>query len=430
MNDKKVYIIGAGMAGLVAAYELEAVGYRPVILEASDSVGGRIRTDLKDGYLLDRGFQIFLTGYPEAKRYLNYAELNLKYFDPDMIILRTDGSLHVTDPFLNPAGIFSMALSKVGNTKDKIKLFTLAAGLLKKPEEEIFKSNALTTREYFLARGFSPEITTNFLNPLFRGIYLENDLKTPSSMFEFVFKMMHKGKVAIPEVGMQEIPNHLYGKLKNTAVRFDTKVKEVDGNIIRLDDGEEVIADEIICTTLPTYLKDFKKEGAFSFHKVTNIYFAISRSFLAQPAIGLVPGENFLINNLVFLTDVSPAYSTTGKALLSVSIVNDTDGIDNLEERVAKELQVLSGIKSEYFEHIHTYEIKEALADIPELKHDILAVDCRLGENVHLAGDYLLNPSLNAAMRSGRRAAESVILKHNMEQDGGLKPVVVETEIG
>ncbi|WP_143961026.1 protoporphyrinogen/coproporphyrinogen oxidase [Litoribacter populi] len=429
MNDKKVYIIGAGMAGLVAAYELEAVGYRPVILESSDSVGGRVRTDLKNGYLLDRGFQIFLTGYPEGKRYLDYDALNLKYFDPDMVILRSDGSMHVTDPFLNPAGIFSMALSKVGNTKDKIKLFTISAGLMQKSEEQIFKTDVLTTREYFLARGFSPEIIANFLNPLFKGIFLEGELKTPSSMFEFVFKMLHKGKVAIPELGMQEIPNQLYGKLKNTAVRFNTMVKFVDGSVITLEDGEEIVADEIICTTLPTYLKDFKKEGEFNYHKVTNIYYAISRSFLAQPSIGLVPGENFLINNLVFHTDVSPSYSTTEKALLSVSIVNDTVGVEDLVARVAKELQVLSGIRSEYFEHIHTYEIEEALPDIPVLKHDILAVDCKIGENVHLAGDYLLNPSLNAAMRSGRRAAESIILKHNMEQNGGLKPIVMETEL-
>jgi len=428
MNDKKVYIIGAGISGLVAAYELETVGYRPIILEASGSIGGRVKTDLKDGYLLDRGFQIFLTGYPEAKRYLNYDTLNLKYFDGDMVILRTDGTLHVTDPLKNPAGIISMAFSKVGNLKDKLKLLQIVANVMRKSDEEIFSQPDISTEEYFLAKGFSPEFIFNFLNPLYRGIFLEEKLNTSSNMFEWVFKMFNKGKSAVPELGMQEIPNQIFSRLKQTELRLNTKVVNIDGNNISIENSEGLTADEIICACEPTFLsgdlKDrYTQSHQVKYNKVTNIYYAIQRSFIAQPIIGLVPGENFLINNLHFPTDLSTAYSTTGKALLSVTIVNDVKGIDDLEDRVAKELQQLSGIDSIYFEHIHTYNIEKALPALASPTHDLIPTMGKLSQNFHLAGDHVVNASLNGAMVSGRRAAESIILDHTIGTPEHLDPM-------
>jgi len=428
MNDKKVYIIGAGISGLVAAYELESVGYRPIILEASGSIGGRVKTDEKDGYLLDRGFQIFLTGYPEAKRYLNYDTLKLKYFDGDMVILRTDGSLHVTDPLKNPAGIISMAFSRVGNMKDKLKLVQLVASVMGKSDEEIFSQPDVTTEEFFLAKGFSPEIIFNFFNPLYRGIFLEERLNTSSNMFEWVLKMFSKGKSAVPELGMQEIPNQIYSRLKNTELRLNTKVVNIDGNSISIDNSDSVTADEIICACNPSFLSGDLKDKydqyySSKYHKVTNIYYAIQRSFIAQPIIGLVPGENFLINNLHFPTDISTAYSTTGKALLSVTIVKEVAEFNDLEARVAKELQALSGIDSIYFEHIHTYKIDKALPAIPSPKHDLIPTMGNLNPHFHLAGDHLVNASLNGAMVSGRRAAESIILGHTVGIPEHLDPL-------
>ncbi len=51
-----VIVVGAGLAGLHAALRLQAAGREVIVLEASDAVGGRIRTDEVDGMLLDRGF--------------------------------------------------------------------------------------------------------------------------------------------------------------------------------------------------------------------------------------------------------------------------------------------------------------------------------------------------------------------------------------
>jgi phytoene dehydrogenase-like protein len=102
MKEAKIYIIGAGVSGLVAAIELEKAGFSPIILEGSDSIGGRVKTDELDGFRLDQGFQILLTAYPEAIRYLDYQALNLKYFDPGAVIFDGQESFSITDPLRNP----------------------------------------------------------------------------------------------------------------------------------------------------------------------------------------------------------------------------------------------------------------------------------------------------------------------------------------
>src|SRR3954451_17441849 len=115
----QVVIIGAGVAGLCCALRLQEKNIPCVILEASDAVGGRVRTDSVDGFLLDRGFQVLLTAYPEARRLLNYQSLKLRTFSPGALI-RMDGKSHrISDPFRQPWTLPATHFSAVGNLKDK-----------------------------------------------------------------------------------------------------------------------------------------------------------------------------------------------------------------------------------------------------------------------------------------------------------------------
>ncbi|WP_339921842.1 NAD(P)/FAD-dependent oxidoreductase [uncultured Cyclobacterium sp.] len=405
--EKSVYIIGAGISGLVAAIELERAGYFPVILEASDSIGGRVKTDEMYGYLLDQGFQVLLTSYPELSRYLDLGSLKLKKFKAGAIILASGGeSYAIHDPLRNPLKVFSMALSNVGTLWDKYKMYALTKRLKEKSVEAIFSSPQSSTMIYLEDFGFSKRIIHNFFKPFFSGIFLEDKLSTSSRMFEFVFKMFGEGYAAIPEMGMGQITNQLFNQLEHTQVRFNTKVSLVENSTIHLESGNTLTADQVIIATAPG--KIIGQEN-FQYHNVTNLYFTLQQSFIAKPMIALVPDDKFMINNLVFLTDVSKKYANDGRALLSVSIIKDVNGIESLESLVATELSALTGIDANYFEHIKTYSIEKALPILTEVKNTAPLQHVKLFDNVFLAGDQLLNGSINAAMTSGRLAAQALL---------------------
>ncbi|MCH6200807.1 FAD-dependent oxidoreductase [Aquiflexum sp. LQ15W] len=410
MDNQKIYIIGAGISGLIAAYELESAGYCPEILESSDCVGGRVRTDFENGFYLDRGFQVLLTAYPEAKRYLDYEKLNLKMFDPGAIIFKPGDTYAVHDPLRNPMRLFGMAFSKVGTIKDKFKILSLTNSLKKKTEEEIFAEPSIPTIDFLRNYGFSETVLDNFFKPFFKGIFLENGLQTSSRMFNFVFKMFSIGYAAIPEKGMQEIPNQLKGKLQKTVFHFNSPVERVEGKSILLEDGRKLQADKVIIASRPDKVLPQLAGQVKEYRKVINLYFSLEKSFIAQPMIGLVPDINYLINNFVFMTDVSKFYSSSGKALLSVTVTQDSKADDLLIKVVALELEALTGIKASYFEHIKTYEIVDALPQVDDMQYTISPTNTKIIDDVYLAGDYLLNGSINAAMTAGRKAAEAVIL--------------------
>lgn len=406
-SEKSVYIIGAGISGLVAAIELEKAGYFPVILEASDGIGGRVKTVEAYGYLLDQGFQVLLTAYPELDRYLDLGKLNLKKFKPGAIIFEGgEDSFAVYDPIRNPLKLFSMAFSKVGTAWDKYKMYSLTKALKEKRIEEIFDSPQQSTLAYLKNYGFSERIIHNFFKPFFRGIFLEEKLSTSSAMFEFVFKMFGEGYAAVPEKGMGQISQQLYAQLEHTQVRFQTKVSSIEKNTIHLASGNQLTADQVIIATAPNEIIGKK---ILDYHKVTNLYFTLQQSFIGKPMIGLVPNEDYMINNLVFMTDVSKRYSSDGRALLSVSITKDIEGVESIENQVATELEELTGINANHFEHIKTFAIDKALPILSEVKNTLPLQHVKLYDNVYLAGDHLLNGSINAAMTSGRLAAKTLM---------------------
>lgn len=408
MKEEKIYIIGAGLSGLIAALELEKSGFQPIILEASDRIGGRMKTDEVDGFLLDHGFQVLNTAYPEAKKYLDFQALHLKKFDPGAVIFDENESFIISDPLRNPLKVVSMAFSKVGTFMDKVKMFTLTQDLKQKSLDEIFSSKSIPTHQYLKDYGFSDQIIENFFKPFFRGIFLEKHLNTSSRMFEFIFKMFAIGHAAVPEKGMGEIPAMIREQLSSTQIYFNHPVEEVKGSTVLLKNGEQLEADRIIIAVQPDKVMK-QLQGQFAPpQSVINLYFSLQKSFLARPMIGLLPGEH-LVNNIVFMDDVSPEYSKDGKALLSVTVLESDLDEKELIRQVQKELSQISGIKSDFFKFIKSYHINYALPHVDDLKYTIPFTECKISDQVYLAGDYLLNGSINAAMTSGRIAAEAVI---------------------
>lgn len=154
MEKTSVLIVGAGLSGLVAAKILKAAGKSVKIIEADDDIGGRVRTDIVEGFRLDRGFQVLLTAYPEAKKQLDYSTLNLQYFDPGAIILNESGSTVVTDPLRKPSKLWQTLLSPAGTLKDKLLMLKLKQQLKHKTEAEIFGVRNFQRCSFCNATGF------------------------------------------------------------------------------------------------------------------------------------------------------------------------------------------------------------------------------------------------------------------------------------
>ena len=405
-NSKNIYIIGAGISGLITALELEKANFKPTIIEATNGVGGRVKTDTVDGFQLDQGFQVLLEAYPKVKQFLDYKALELQTLLPGAVIFKNGTPTTIGDP-LRAISLFIPTLtSNIGSVKDKLTIFKLNLELKNKSIEAIFNAEQTTTLHYLKAKGFSDRIINNFFKPFFSGIFLETELRTSSVMFQFVYKMFGEGLAVIPKNGIQAIPNQLQSKLKNTTFKFNTKVKAVEENRIILEDGSVIETDAIVIATEASKLLNLKQE--MNWKSCDNLYFEVERNTLKKPIIGLIADEKAIINNIFSLQVLKQKNSITNNHLLSVTVVkqhhlNETE----LIQKVISELKTYCNITTKRF--IKRYEIKQALPDLKLVRYTKDYLKYKHSDSIYLTGDTELNGSLNAAMSSGEAVAKQII---------------------
>jgi len=400
-------IIGAGISGLVAAIELEKAGLSPLILEATDGVGGRVKSDIEFELPLDYGFQVLLTDDPEAKHYLDYDSLDLIRFEPGSVIFHNSKQQKIGDPRRAISFLWPTITSSVGTFIDKLRILKLSLNLQKKSIEEIFSSTETSTLEYLRKLGFSNRIIDNFFQPFFAGIFLEEDLDTSSRMFEFVYKMFGTGYASIPRKGMQAIPQQLAAQLTKTTFRYNASVNNIENKIVHLDNGEKLVADQIIIATDPSNIVNKKNKSNVLWKSCYNIYFESKSSVFNEAIIGLLPNKKLLVNNFHYLSDV---FGGT-KDLLSVTVVKShTLSESEMILKVKDELEQYCNIKTQGL--IKLFQIKKALPNLSIVKYEPHIEDLIIGDGIYCCGDHLANGSLNAAMASGRMVAEQIIKAH------------------
>ncbi|MFT6755887.1 MAG: protoporphyrinogen oxidase [Urechidicola sp.] len=406
-HEYKIHIIGAGVSGLIAARVLEDNGFSPIILETTDRVGGRVKTDIVDGYQLDQGFQVLLTAYPAAQKYLDFKSLDLQKFLPGASIFKNGKQLIIGDPLRELSLLFSTLFSGIGTFSDKFKILKLNMRLKKKTLEAIFSEKEQSTLSYLIGLGFSNEMITDFFTPFFSGIFLEKKLETSSRMFEFVYKMFGEGYAALPKAGIEAIPKQLFQNLKNTTFRFNTKVASIkEGEIVLADTTKLESHFTIVATEASNLISNLKNQHT-EWKSCDTLYFETERRVIKKPLIGLIPKNETLINNIFYHTSLPTSIKPT-KELLSVTVLDNQNlSSELLIEQVKKELQKNCAIDSCKF--IKQYNIPMALPKLNDLQYEMLPSETRLTDSLFLAGDTQLNGSLNAAMISGERAALAAI---------------------
>ena len=410
MPHGDVVVVGAGLAGLACARVLAGAGVRVQVLEASDRPGGRIRTELVDGFRIDRGFQILLTSYPEARRVLDLDALQLRRFAPGVQVFR-EGEFHtLADPFRRPIDARRTASAPLGSFWDKLRVVRLRAHAGSGTLEELFSRPHKATHDRLRRLEFSQDFVDGFFRPFLGAVFLEQELATSSRKLEFVVRMVAHGDVAVPALGMEEIPAQLARGLPAGCVRTRTPVAAVHPQAVELESGGRIEASAVVVATdgvtaarlVPAFVAPHTLG-------VTAFSFEAPEPPVRGPWLLLDGDHRGPVNNAAVMSEVSPEYAPPGRALVSASVLGTQLHPGELEPRVRAQLRTWFGGAVEDWRLVHAQVVHDALPAEPPSALEPAQRPVRTPGGITVCGDHRDNASIDGALTSGRRAAESVL---------------------
>lgn len=401
-----VTIIGAGLAGLACARVLSAAGVPVTVLEASDGVGGRVRSDHVDGWTLDRGFQILLTGYPELERWFDLDALDLREFVPGATIWCGDRFRSVGDPRRDLRDLSSTLFAPIGTPLDRFRLLGLLASVRRGTVPDLLQRPDRTTAEELRSRGFSERFVDRLLRPLFAGIQLDPDLEVSARRFEVILRMLAVGRSAVPAGGMGALSDALAAPLDEEVVRLSTPVTSIDGTTAVTADGDAVPGRAVVVATQgPTASRLLGLPDPGS-RPVAAVWFDTTAAPVHDRRILLDGVARGPVANLASLSDVAPEYAPAGRSLAVAAIPGPTALADDLETTVRAQLRTWSlGVDDWTTIRVDVIEHGQPTQSPPFDPRRAV----RLGGNRYVCGDHRDTASIQGALFSGRRAADAVL---------------------
>ncbi|WP_284117606.1 NAD(P)/FAD-dependent oxidoreductase [Streptomyces fragilis] len=398
-------VVGAGLAGLACALDLCRAGRRVALLEASDGVGGRVRTDRLDGFTLDRGFQVFNTSYPQVKRRLDLKALRLRPFPPGLLAHTADGPVRLCDPTRRPAEAGALLPGRVLPARDLAALGVITARDAVLPARVLTRSPDTRSTAAALARaGVSPGTVDGVLRPFLAGVFLEDRLETSARFFHLVWRTMVRGTLCLPADGVGAVPAQLAGGLPEGVLRLESPVQAVTDDGVLLADGRELAAPSVVVATdAATAARLLPGVAAPAGRTVTTYYHAAARPPLDEPT--LVVDSTLRVLNTCVLSEVTSTYAPPGTALVSTSVLGDDR--PGRGEEVLRRLGELYGTGTGDWRQVAAYTVRGAL---PVMEPPWpLSRTTRLGAGRYVCGDHRATGSVQGALASGTRAAREVL---------------------
>lgn len=422
-EDASVVVAGAGLAGLVAARRLAEDGVDVTLYERRTEVGGRVRTRHEDGFTLDRGFQVLFTAYPMVRRYLNLDALDLRYFTPGAVVARPDSRSTLADPRRDPGAIVDSLTTGEVTTVDKLRTLALVQHLRSRRRDELFAGPDTSIREYLDDWGFSEKFVENFVAPFYGGVTLDRSLSTSKHVFEYTFRSLAKGDIALPAEGMGAIPAQLAEHARRAGVEFrlDEAVEAVDGGsgpgtVTATTADGTVEADAVVVATDPKAARDLTGVEAIP----TAGRGCVTQYYRLPRGANLDVGTKLVLNaggpspnTVVPLTNVAPEYGPADADLLNATFLGDAALEADEDDLFADTRAALSSwFPTRGFETmdlVATERVPFAQFDQPPGVHETLPDTRAPGAGVYLAGDYTEWSSIQGAMQSGHEAAAAVL---------------------
>ena len=383
---KPILIVGGGIAGLQAANILHQNNTDFILFEKQASLGGRVSSTKKDGFILDRGFQVLQTSYPEVQRSLDLSKLQLHFFE--------SGAMVKDQLFFNPLRRpFDLFPSDILTFKD---VFSLAKIWFRiQGDVPALDGNKQTTQELIESYTFSNRFKNEFLIPFFQGVFLQETLTQPASLFFYYLQQFLYGNAAIPAGGMQAIPDQMASSLPTAKLKLNQEIIAISATSITLNSGEIIEGDAVILAVdLPVAARLLGLQTPQTFASRT-FYFSTKKA-ATEPALLRLVGEQHLLH-YTCLSDVNPGLAPAGKALYSATSLQ---GSTEKDVKGALEKQ-LPGLKLSLIDSIDIPHSLQKVDDYEAVKN--------AANGIVLAGDYLEFPSLQGALSSGRKAAEEIL---------------------
>lgn len=406
-SSAPVVVIGAGLAGLACAVELVHRGIDVTVLEASDGVGGRVRSDIVDGFILDRGFQVLLTAYPELPRFVDLEALDLQMFDPGATVMRQGRQHIVADAIRDPRHVLATMRSVmpggIGTPVDLMRLWHLRRRLTSTSATTLLRGADVATADALPLMGFSDQFIESFLAPFVGGIQLDPDMGTSVRMFDVIMKMLLEGATGVPAEGMGALTAAIASRLPDGVVRCNERVTAIGGGEVRTDSGSLRARCAVIATDGPSAMSLLDRPDVRS-RPAGCLWFEVPHPPLRGRRIILDGAGRGPIRNAAVMSEVAPSYAPKGRHLIALAAPGDTGS--DLEERSLAQMQEWFGDEVDAWRHLRTDRIAHGQPDqSPPLK---ARQRVQLSDDLFVCGDHRDTGSIQGALHSGRRCAVAV----------------------